>query len=272
MRRRLSAIRESRSAASVGLRLFHATKSYSDRIVVNDASLVVLPGEIVGLIGPNGSGKSTLLDIMSGFTLPDDSAGKDSALLCDGESLLRRPPWYVARRGICRTFQHQKLPAFSTVRECFCLADPTLPWCNWAQLLRRSHAKRRYRELLDAISLDVHEDVLVRDLSYGEQRQVMLLCARLARGKYMLLDEPLAGLSPGAQARAELLVAGMAAAGRGVVVVDHDISSIVRICTRVYLLDAGRIVGDGPPGEVVSSKHFLHAFANQSREAGRTDA
>lgn len=255
-----------------GLCLSGATKSYSRRIVVDGASLVVLPGEIVGLIGPNGSGKTTLLDIMSGFTLPDELAGNRTSLWCDGDPVLRRPPWYMARRGICRTFQHQKLPAALTVRECFCLADAELPWRNWVQLLYRSCKKRSYQSLLREIALDVREDAFVQELSYGEQRQVMLLCARLARAKYVLLDEPLAGLSPEARTRVESLVADMAKSGRGIVVVDHDISSMVRLCSRVYLLDSGKIVGAGTPKDVVMSKPFLLAYANPGRGLGQTDA
>jgi branched-chain amino acid transport system ATP-binding protein len=223
---------------------------------VDDVSLCVARGEVVGLIGPNGAGKSTLVDIASGFTPGDGGSirlhGRDvSHLSANGR----------ARRGLGRSFQAGRLFPGLTVETCLAVAldrwgevtDPVqhalhLP----AAYDEERRVARRVDELVELLALEPYREKFVHELSTGTRRVVELACVMALRPTVVLLDEPASGLAQReVEALAPLLVRLRDRLGASLLVVEHDMPLVTAVSDRLVALDLGRVVTEGPPDEVL---------------------
>jgi branched-chain amino acid transport system ATP-binding protein len=219
----------------------HVTRRFGGVVAVDDVTLDVGEGEIVGLIGPNGAGKTTLFNLITRLYKPDEGE-----IAFDGESLLRTPAYRVVRRGIARTFQNVELFQSMTVLE---------------HVLVGRHARRgrSARELLAYVGLSPLAHRQAAELSYGTRKRVELARALAAGPQLLLLDEPAGGL--GAEDIGELTELVRALKGeRAVLLVEHHMDFVMDVCDRVVVLDFGRCIAAGTPDEVQSDQRVLDAY------------
>jgi branched-chain amino acid transport system ATP-binding protein len=231
---------------------------------VDDVSLSVPAGSIIGLIGPNGAGKSTLFNAVSGLVRTEGGQislrGKEiQSLRCDQRASL----------GIARSFQHVGLARDLSVRENFLLAQHQLaPYNDLEALLmlpRAARAEVEFRARADAaiaaLGFEAMADMPVRNLSGGQQRIVEIACLLVTAPELVLLDEPSAGMAPAA---AENLAARLRdlrdALGRTVLLIEHNVPLVLDTCDYVYVLDAGRLIAEGPPAEIASNRAVIDAY------------
>jgi branched-chain amino acid transport system ATP-binding protein len=219
---------ESLSAADIGVR-------FGGVIALEDVSLEIVPGEIVGLIGANGAGKSTFINVLSGFQNPSTGTVRLS-----GRDLRGMPPHHVARAGVVRTFQAVRLFSDLSVAE------------NVAAVaaVRREPAESAVG-LLATVGLETAADRKASALSYSDQRKLAIARALALAPRFLLLDEPAAGMSPEeAGVLGAALRALVAERGIGLLLVEHNMDLVMSVCRRLVVLDVGRVIARGTPAEV----------------------
>ena len=227
-------------------------------------SLAVRPAEVVGIIGPNGAGKTSLFDVVSGYAEP--SAGR---VLVDGHDVAGLSPAARARLGLGRSFQNARLFPALTVRETIAVALERRAAKNpLASALWLPGARKRERLLhervdgyIELLSLGVHADKFVRELSTGSRRAVEMACVLAAEPSVLLLDEPSSGL---AQAEIEALGPALSRipreTGCALLVIEHDLPLITQISDRLAAMELGRVLVEGPPSAVTADARVVRTY------------
>jgi ABC-type branched-subunit amino acid transport system ATPase component len=227
------------------------------------------PASIVGLVGPNGAGKSTAFAVLSGLLRPD--AGR---VELDGADVTGATPQVRARRGLARTFQQPELFAGLSVRDHLVLGD-RMRHCRsrvmldtfLAGALRRPPADEAERvdTLLGLIGIDDIAGRAVGGLSLGTCRLVEIGRALASRPKVLLLDEPLSGLSTAEADRlAEVLMQVVRERRITVLLVEHDVPMVLRLCSRVFVLDFGQVIASGTPAEIRADEAVQAAYLGRA--------
>ncbi|MER5202324.1 ABC transporter ATP-binding protein [Streptomyces sp. NPDC002825] len=227
---------------------------------LRDVSVSVGPGEICGLIGPNGAGKTTLFDVLSGMRRPD--AG---TIAYDGTDITRRSPVWRARHGIRRTFQRQQLFGQLTVADNLVVA-----------LDRRGGvrpAARRHRERAAAVLHECGIDALAGSyaggLPVGQARMVELARALADPPRVLLLDEPASGTTADERRRLAAVIRHMADEENcAVLLVEHNVAFVMELCSRVVVLDLGRVLAEGTPAEVHADPAVREAYLGAGPRSG----
>jgi len=210
-------------------------KSYRGRTVVSDVSIRVEGGEVVGLLGPNGAGKTTTFSIVVGLVAPD--AGSVSL---DGEEMTSLPMFRRARNGVGYLPQEPSVFRKMTALENLLAILETLPGT-------RASREARAHELLDRFKL-LHLAPSVADtLSGGERRRLEIARALTLSPRFILLDEPFAGIDPITVLDLQQVIRGLAASGIGILVTDHNVRDTLAITDRAYIINAGTIFRAGSP-------------------------
>ncbi len=227
---------------SQALTVERITKSFGGLTAVNGVDLAIEPGERRALIGPNGAGKTTLFNLISG-TLPPSSG----RLLLFGQDVTALPPHTRARLGLARTFQITTLFRNLSVLDNVLLAVQALDPAKHVFYRRRRAYTRlldRAQALLEQWRLAAQADVPVRELSYGEQRQLGIIMAMASQPKLLLLDEPTAGLSP---AETTVVAGIIKALGRdlAMLVIEHDMDVAFELADRITVLHQGSVLTEG---------------------------
>ncbi|WP_419999223.1 ABC transporter ATP-binding protein [Streptomyces boninensis] len=224
---------------------------------LNRVSVSAAPGEIVGLIGPNGAGKTTLFDALSGLRRPD--AGR---VLLGGDDVTRRAPVWRARRGLRRTFQRQQLFGQLTVADNLLVAQE---WHGGHLAATRARRAARADEVLARTGLEPLRDRYAGTLPVGQARMVELARALADPPSVLLLDEPASGMTKPERARLAGVVRETAAGGDcAVVVVEHDVGFVMELCSRVVVLDLGRVLAEGTPQEIRENPAVRAAYLGTS--------
>ena len=249
------------------LRVRDMTVRFGGIVALDGISLDLNRGEILGLIGPNGAGKTTLFNCISGVIHPDRGS-----IFFEGHSLVYAPPHVRARFGIARTFQNLQLWGSMTVEENLVVPMDALgrrntfsdalylPFSTYAERASRERA----RAILHVLELDRHARTLAADLPAGIQRRVEIARALAMRPRLLLLDEPAAGLDAQETARlAELLHAVRQRFHVSMLLVDHDMSLVLRVCDYVYVLDFGKLLARGQPSAVRSDPKVIAAYLGE---------
>ncbi len=216
---------------------------------VDGVGLALRKGEILGLIGPNGAGKTTLVNALSGFQKP--TAG---TVLLDGTDVTGWRPHRLARRGLARTFQSVRLFPDLTVLENVELGGVGVG-------MRRPAARRWARDLLERLRLADKAALYATGLPHGLERRLGIIRALAAKPAFLLLDEPAAGLN---EQESDELVASLSLIrddfSCALMVIEHDMRVIMRLCERIQVLDHGKTISIGTPGEVRQDPAVLIAY------------
>jgi branched-chain amino acid transport system ATP-binding protein len=246
------------------------SRSFKGLKALSDYNLSLSQGEILGVIGPNGAGKTTLFNVITGFVPPD--AGDISL---HGGSIVGKAPDAIVRAGIARTFQNIRLFSGMSVLDNVLTAQQVRRPAGFAQTILSlpvfTNNERRMRESalshLRELGLDTFADHPARSLPYGLQRKLEIARAIATEPAILLLDEPAAGMN--AQETAELT--GFIREIRRrfdltIIVVEHDMSLIMRLCDRIQVLNYGRIIAEGTPGAIRIDPAVIEAYLGAPEE------
>lgn len=238
-------------------------KAFAGVPAVDDLSVDIEDGSIVGLVGPNGSGKSTTIDCLTRFQTADAGAWSLA-----GTDLSATSRYRIAHAGVTRTFQAVQAYGRLSVLENLCVACQEFDSVGWidsifgtsrlraaeAEILDRAHA------LLEIVGLAHMTDAPVQILSYGQRKLLAIAGAMINAPRLTFLDEPVAGVNPSMILRINDLLKTFSGRGVTLVVVDHNMEFIMRLCNRVIVLDLGRRIADGPPSLIRTDERVLEAY------------
>ena len=253
---------------SASLQVRGVVRAFGGVRAVDDASFEIAAGSITGLIGPNGAGKSTLFNCISGFLRP-----QSGHVLLDGKRIDGRAPHRVARAGLVRTFQTPRALTRMTVLENVMLAAPRQAGERLGGSLfsgarrREREVKARAAELLQLVRLDGEAPALAGTLSGGQRKLLDLVRALMTEPRILLLDEPMAGVSP--TLRVELLEHILALRERDgltLLIVEHDLDFVMRASDRVIVMNDGRVIAQGSPEEVRADERVVDAYLGAHHE------
>ncbi|MBK7701665.1 MAG: LPS export ABC transporter ATP-binding protein [bacterium] len=226
-------------------------KVYRGRAVVDDVDFEVRPGEVTGLLGPNGAGKTTTFYIVVGFIRPDGGT-----VTLDGADLARLPMYKRARLGIGYLPQESSIFRRLTVEQNLMAVLETLP-------LGRAARRERVDELLEEMRITHIRKSSGYQLSGGERRRVEIARALTTRPRFMLLDEPFAGIDPIAVADLQRSVARLREQGLGILITDHNVRETLSITDRAYIMFEGRIALAGTSGEIVADSRAREIYLGE---------
>ena len=238
------------------------TMRFGGLTAVDNVSMKVHEGEIVGLIGPNGAGKTTFFNCLTGMYIPTEGR-----VTLNGDTLPPKP-LAVVRAGMARTFQNIRLFANMTALENVMVGR----YCRTSSMaltsilrgpkFKREEAATRERaqELLDYVGLSRSTELLARNMPYGDQRLLEIARALATDPQILLLDEPTAGMNPKETEATMNLIFKIRDSGLAVVVIEHDMRFIFNLCDRVLCLVRGTLLVEGTPGEVQSDHRVIEAY------------
>ena len=239
-----------------GLKIDSLRKSYRKRMVIQDVSMQLHRGEVVALLGPNGSGKTTCFHAIAGLITPE--SGRVSV---DGRDVTRLPMYRRAKLGISYLPQEISIFRGMTVEN------------NILAVLELSepNRKRRYErleELLNEFSIDLLRRTPALALSGGERRRVEIARCLATNPKYLLLDEPFAGVDPIAVGEIRALVSALKKRGLGVLITDHNVRETLEIVDRAYILHDGKVLMSGTTKEIIEDENVKRVYLGKNFRLG----
>ncbi len=235
-----------------GLRVRNLRKSYKKRVVIREFSMDLNRGEVVALLGPNGSGKSTTFYAIAGLVYPEGGE-----VILDGRDVTNLPMYRRAKLGIGYLPQEMSIfRGLSVEDNISAILDITV---------KDSHKRReRLEELLSEFSIEHLRRAPALALSGGERRRVEIARCLAADPKYLLLDEPFAGVDPISVGDIRHLVSDLKKRGIGVLITDHNVRETLEIVDRAYILHDGKVLMSGTPDEVVRNENVLRVYLGDS--------
>lgn len=253
------------------LKVSSLTKNFGGLAAVSNVNLEIEERELIGLIGPNGAGKTTLFNLLTGVYEP--SEGKIE-LNVDGQmkSIGGLKPYVITGLGLARTFQNIRLFKNMTVLDNVRLAmNKSVRYSALATVLRLpSYYREEQRilneamELLEVVGLAEKKQVLAKNLPYGQQRKLEIARALAAKPKILFLDEPAAGMNPQETTElTELIHQIKEQFNLTVVLIEHDMSLVMKICERIYVLDYGKCIAQGTPEAIKNNRRVIEAYLGE---------
>jgi branched-chain amino acid transport system ATP-binding protein len=245
------------------LELKNVSKYFGSLAALNDVSLKINRGELVGLVGPNGSGKTTLFNVVSGFYSPTQGE-----IVYDGKNITGLRADKIAAMGLIRTFQANILYKEATVLDNVIrgayLQSKTSSWQAFFSTgdYRKEEAeiRRRAEEMLAFWGLSEFRDISAEELPHGYQRRLGLTVAQAANPKLLLIDEPVGGMSGDERTAVIEHISELHKQGITIVVVEHHVQTVLALSQRVVVLDFGHKIADGDPHGVMHQKNVVEAY------------
>ncbi|OQA10955.1 MAG: Lipopolysaccharide export system ATP-binding protein LptB [Firmicutes bacterium ADurb.Bin373] len=242
-------------------------KSFGGLSAVQDFNFQIDENELVGLIGPNGAGKTTVFNLITGVYKPDNGC-----IMFKGENLVGMAPYTICAKGVARTFQNIRLFNDLSVLDNVKIAThKNVPYGLMSAILRTPGFYRGEEEIetealkyLEIFNLKNKKDELAKNLPYGEQRRIEIVRALATRPLLLILDEPAAGMNPQeTQELMELIRYIRHEFNLTILLIEHDMSLVMGVCERLYVLDYGQIIAEGTPSEIRSNKRVIEAYLGE---------
>ncbi|MBS5703608.1 MAG: ABC transporter ATP-binding protein [Butyricicoccus pullicaecorum] len=241
--------------------------SFGGLRAVDDLSMKIEKGGLVGLIGPNGAGKTTAFNMLTGVYRPTDGG-----IRLDGQNLIGKKPHEICKLGVARTFQNirlfSRLPVLDNVKVglhnevTYSLAESMLHLGSYRRKERAMDEKAL--EILKVFDLDGQADTLASNLPYGKQRKLEIARALATDPKLLLLDEPAAGMNPNETGELmETIQLVREKYGVTILLIEHDMKLVTGICEYLYVLNFGKLLAEGTPGEVLSNPEVVTAYLGE---------
>jgi branched-chain amino acid transport system ATP-binding protein len=266
----------SRNSSSTGVDPVEANVLYADHITirfgglvaVNDVSFAIPPKSVISLIGPNGAGKTTFFNVLTGLY-----QATEGSVYLDGKDVTAVKPHKRAAMGMARTFQNIRLFNLMTAEENVMVAMHSHLKAGVLSTIIRSPRQKREereardtaRELLEYVGIGKSEGELARNLSYGDQRRLEIARAMALRPKILLLDEPTAGMNPQESSQFNDFVYRVRdERGISVLLIEHDMSVIMKISERITVLDRGTMIAEGTPDDIRNNQTVIEAYLGKT--------
>lgn len=240
------------------------TKNFGGLTAVGDVTLELNDGELVGLIGPNGAGKTTLFNLLTGVYEPSEGS-----VTLDGHLINGKAPYKIASLGLSRTFQNIRLFKDLTVLDNVLIAFGNYHKAHvFASFFRlpafyKNEAALREKalKLLKIFDLDGEAETLAKNLAYGQQRRLEIVRALATEPKILFLDEPAAGMNPQETAELTELIRRIKNEFQiTIMLIEHDMSLVMEVTERIYVLEYGRLIAHGTPDEIKNDKRVIEAY------------
>lgn len=246
------------------LEVKNLTKNFGGLTAVGDVTMELNSGELVGLIGPNGAGKTTLFNLLTGVYVPSEGT-----VTLDGTILNNKTPYKIASLGLSRTFQNIRLFKNMSVLDNVLIGmgnkkNPhifssflRLPkfYANEEKLVKKA------MELLSIFNIQDDAQTLAKNLPYGQQRRLEIVRALATEPKILFLDEPAAGMNPQETAELTALIRQIKEDfGITIILIEHDMSLVMEVTERIYVLEYGRLIAHGTPNEIKNNKRVIEAY------------
>ena len=240
------------------------TKNFGGLTAVGDVTMHLDKGELVGLIGPNGAGKTTLFNLLTGVYEPSEGS-----VSLDGTLLNGKKPYKIASLGLSRTFQNIRLFKDMTVLENVLVGmanqNKLYLLASFLRLPKFYHSEAKLRqkamELLAIFDLDGDAETLAKNLPYGQQRRLEIVRALATEPKILFLDEPAAGMNPQETAELTQLIRRIKEEfDITIMLIEHDMSLVMEVTERIYVLEYGRLIAHGTPDEIKTNQRVIEAY------------
>jgi ABC-type branched-subunit amino acid transport system ATPase component len=237
------------------------TKRFGGLVALTGVDLTFPRRGVVAIIGPNGAGKTTLMNVVTGFARPDSGR-----CVLDGREITGLAPHRIARLGLARTFQEVRLVTRVSLLENLLLACPhqagegLVSALAGIWLARERLDREKSLAILRTVGLGARSAGPAGELSYGQKKLLSIACCLATEASILFLDEPFAGVDPVLASEVLKLLHGIRESGKCVVFIEHDLGLVRRIADRLIVMDRGRVIAEGPPGEVLDRPEIIEAY------------
>ena len=253
------------------LEVKNLTRNFGGLAAVSNVSMQIMPGELIGLIGPNGAGKTTLFNLLTGVYEPSEGLIE---MQVDGKpkQIGGMKPYKITNLGVARTFQNIRLFKSMTVLENVEVAmQRNIQYGTMSAILRlpkfyseERWIKEKAIEYLKDVGLYQKRNELATNLPYGEQRRLEIARALAIQPKILYLDEPAAGMNPQETADLTKLIHEIREKYHlTIILIEHDMSLVMNICERIYVLDYGKMIANGNPEEIKNNEFVIKAYLGE---------
>lgn len=251
------------------LKINHISKNFGGISALTDVSFSINEGEIYGLIGPNGAGKTTMFNLITNIFSP--SSGE---IIFKEDNITGIKPHKITEKGICRTYQNIRLFSQMSALENVmvgghCRSESGVMRSVFRTKYQRSEEKtlkENAEELLELVGLIKYKDVLAENLAYGQQRRLEIARALASDPSLLLLDEPAAGMNENETDSLFDLIKQVQARGITVLIIEHDMPLVMKLCDRITVLNFGKKLAEGTPFEIQNNEAVIEAYLGKEEE------
>ena len=244
------------------LKIQNLSKRFGGIRAVDNCSFGIKKGKITALIGPNGSGKSTVFNLISGVLKADSGRVFFDSKNISGMSIAK-----ISNLGISRIFQKSRLFNNLSIKDNMLFAfdnEDEKFWKNFFGLNKVTKAKTdKINEILKVFRMDAHRNKLGRNLSYGQKRLVEIARSIIKPHKLLMLDEPIAGVTPSLRKEIANILVDLKKKGETIFVIEHDMNFVLNIADEVIVMDEGKVIVQGKPSEIKNNKKVLEAYLGE---------